>query len=84
MILSLFIKGMAWIILEKSDEVKKPKVMLRIEKTYRREMGEKKTPAKAGGLRGKLAGKWTCARGAWRWMPRGARNERRGRGGRYR
>ncbi|MBQ2647595.1 MAG: hypothetical protein IJF82_09485 [Achromobacter sp.] len=54
MILSLFIKGMAWIILEKSDEVKKPKVMLRIEETYRRKTGKKKPPAKAGGLRGNV------------------------------
>ncbi|WYX53258.1 hypothetical protein WJ977_15725 [Achromobacter xylosoxidans] len=50
MILSLFIKGMAWIIPEKSDEVKKPKVMLRIEESYRRKK-RKKTPATAGGLR---------------------------------
>ncbi|WP_234357402.1 hypothetical protein, partial [Achromobacter xylosoxidans] len=41
MILSLFIKGMAWIIPEKSDEVKKPKVMLRIEESYRRKKAQK-------------------------------------------
>ncbi|MFY4256025.1 hypothetical protein ACOTCG_00400 [Achromobacter xylosoxidans] len=53
MILSLFIKGIAWIILEKSDEVKKPKVMLRIEESYRRKNAQKKPPATAGGLREK-------------------------------
>ncbi|MFY2835283.1 hypothetical protein [Achromobacter xylosoxidans] len=41
MILSLFIKGMAWIIPEKSDEVKKPKVMLRIEESYRQKKRKK-------------------------------------------
>ncbi|MFY3140258.1 hypothetical protein ACOTFF_21030 [Achromobacter xylosoxidans] len=53
MMLSPFIKGTAWIISEKSDEVKKPKVMLRIEEPYRWKMRQKKPPATAGGLREK-------------------------------
>ncbi|MCV6799709.1 hypothetical protein OII53_04720 [Achromobacter ruhlandii] len=61
MILSLFIKGMAWIILEKSDEVKKPKVMLRIEEIYRRKRARKKTAGESRRFAGKRVGAWGAA-----------------------